>query len=235
MPDDRFEARLRALAQQLSRSISEVDLDEVADRLGVDPDRVRGAAGAVEDWLNERANPAEPLFSTGPGEPSEYRHEEPAAHHEIPASPARAHGPHPLDLPTDDQGRALSALSSGRWTVRPGSGRLSNAEPLVGPPAPDAADLAGELRARDWITADGTVTVVGREALVRWCRTAHVGADRPAADVPDPSSTADRRGADGSSAAADGPAVPDQPAAAAPPEPPAPERPSDQPGPDHPD
>src|SRR5579875_1819949 len=108
MPDDRFEARLRALAQQLSRSISEVDLDEVADRLGVDPDRVRGAAGAVEDWLNERANPTEPLFSTGPGDPSEYRHAEPP-HHEIPPSPPRTEGPHPLDLPTDDQGRALSA------------------------------------------------------------------------------------------------------------------------------
>lgn len=180
MPDDRFEARLRALAQQLSRSISEVDLDEVADRLGVDPDRVRGAAGAVEDWLSDRANPGEPLFSTGPGDPREYdpaRSADPGPH-EIPPSPPRADGPHPLDLPTDDQGRALSALASGRWTVRPGSGRLSSAEPPVGPAAPDQADLAGELRARDWITADGTVTLVGREALLRWCRTAQSGADR---------------------------------------------------------
>jgi hypothetical protein len=177
MPDDRFEARLRALAQQLSRSISEVDLDEVADRLGVDPDRVRGAAGAVEDWLSDRANPGEPLFSTGPGDPREYGPAEPSRHG-IPPSPPRGDGPHPLDLPTDDQGRALSALASGRWTVRAGSGRLSSAEPPVGPPAPDQADLAGELRARDWITADGTVTLVGREALLRWCQTAHTGADR---------------------------------------------------------
>jgi hypothetical protein len=178
MPDDRFEARLRALAQQLSRSISDVDLDEVADRLGVDPDRVRGAAGAVEDWLNDRASASEPLFSSGPGEPHEY---EPAASEFGRTSdrpPPRTAGPHPLDLPTDLQGRALSALASGRWTVRPGSGRLSSAEPAVGPPAPDHADLAGELRARDWITADGTVTLVGREALLRWSRTAQTGADR---------------------------------------------------------
>jgi len=178
MPDDRFEARLRALAQQLSRSISEVDLDEIADRLGVDPDRVRGAAGAVEGWLNDRATEDEPLFSSGPGHPSEY--EPPPSTLGVPEAtrpPTRPDGPHPLDLPTDDQGRALSALSSGRWTLRPGSGRLSNADPAVGPAAPDHADLAGELRARDWITADGTVTLVGRQALLRWCRTAESGAD----------------------------------------------------------
>ena len=174
MPDDRFEARLRALAQQLSRSISDVDLDEVADRLGVDPDRVRGAAGAVEDWLNDRANPAEPLFSPGPGDPRDYQPSD-LDPHPVPSRPsARPDGPHPLDLPTEDQGRALSALSSGRWTVRPGSGRLSSAEPAVGPSAPDHADLAGELRARDWITADGTVTAVGQRALLRWCRTAEI-------------------------------------------------------------
>jgi hypothetical protein len=181
MPDDRFEARLRALAQQLSRSISEVDLDEVADRLGVDPDRVRGAAGAVEDWLNDRASVSEPLFSTGPGEPHEYMEADSFAQPERTA-PARTDGPHPLDLPTDHQGRALSALASGRWTIRPGSGRLSTAEPAVGPGAPDDEDLAGELRARDWIAADGAVTLVGQQALLRWCRTAENEADRTRAE-----------------------------------------------------
>jgi hypothetical protein len=171
MPDDRFEDRLRAIAQQLSRSISEVDLDEVADRLGVDPDRVRGAAGAVEDWLNDRGSTSEPLFSTGPGQPHEYVQSTEPVRSDAPA-PARTDGPHPLDLPTDHQGRALSALASGRWTVRPGSGRLSNAEPPVGAPAPGDVDLAGELRARDWISADGAVTLVGEQALLRWCRNA---------------------------------------------------------------
>lgn len=172
MPDDRFEARLRALAQQLSRSISEVDMDEIADRLGVDPDRVRGAAGAVEGWLNDHATQAEPLFSSGPGDPREYEPASEISQPGRPPSPPRADGPHPLDLPTDAQGRALSALASGRWTLRPGSGRLSDAEPAVGPPAPDHGDLAGDLRARDWITADGTLTPVGQQALLRWCRTA---------------------------------------------------------------
>jgi hypothetical protein len=175
MPDDRFEARLRAIAQQLSRSISDVDLDEVADRLGVDPDRVRGAAGAVEDWLSDRASGSEPLFSTGPGEPHEYAAASELGH---PPAPTRTAGPHPLDLPTDHQGRALSALASGRWTVRPGSGRLSNTEPAVGPAAPSDEDLSGELRARDWITADGAVTLVGQQALLRWCRLAESETDR---------------------------------------------------------
>lgn len=175
MPDDRFEARLRALAQQLSRSISEVDLNEVADRLGVDADRVRGAAGAVEDWLNDRADPGEPLFSSGPGAPHEYDPPAPFGATERAASPRRPAGPHPLDLPSDAQGRTLSALDSGRWTVRPGSGQVSNSEPAVGPPPPDHADLAGELRARDWIAADGTLTLAGRQALERWCRTAGAG------------------------------------------------------------
>jgi hypothetical protein len=185
MPDDRFEARLRAIAQQLSRSISDVDLDEVADRLGVDPDRVRGAAGAVEEWLNDRASPGEPLFSPGPGQPHEYEAVSELGGSGTPAPP-RTSGPHPLDLPTDVQGRALSALASGRWTVRPGSGRLSNAEPAVGPAAPDEADLAGELRARDWITTDGAVTLVGQQAVLRWCRTAENEADRARAEQTGP-------------------------------------------------
>jgi hypothetical protein len=188
MPDDRFEARLRAIAQQLSRSISDVDLDEVADRLGVDPDRVRGAAGAVEDWLNGRAS--EPLFSTGPGEPHEYMAASETAQPDRTA-PARTEGPHPLDLPSDRHGRALSALASGRWTVRPGSGRLSNAEPAVGPPAPGDEDLAGDLRARDWITTDGTLTLVGRQALLRWCRTAESEADRARAAQAPPEASPD--------------------------------------------
>jgi hypothetical protein len=182
MPDDRFESRLRALAQQLSRSISEVDLDEVADRLGVDPDRVRGAAGVVEGWLNDHADETEPLFSSGPGHPHEYEGATKLGSHSERGSTGRADGPHPLDLPTDDQGRALSALASGRWSVMPGSGQLSNTEPAAGPAAPVHSDLIGELRARDWIAADGAVTLVGREALLRWCRIAGADSDRAEPD-----------------------------------------------------
>jgi hypothetical protein len=144
MADDGFESRLRAIARQLSQSLSETDLDEVADRLGVDADRVRGAAGAVEGWLTDRAAADEPLFG-------------------------------------DVQGRALSGLDSGRWTVRPGSGRLAGTGQAAEPS--DDADLTGELRARDWITADGTVTLMGRQALLRWSRAADpTDADAAAGD-----------------------------------------------------
>jgi hypothetical protein len=156
MPDDRFEDRLRALARQLSRSISDADLDEVADRLGFDRDRIHGAAGAAEAWLTDRGSTSEPLFAPTPSD--------------IRPAPRATLGPHPLDVPSEEQGRALSALASGRWTLRPGSGALSSSGD--GPPPPEHADLTGELSARDWITADGTVTIVGRQALLRWCRTA---------------------------------------------------------------
>src|SRR6202042_487991 len=82
--------------------------------------------------------------------------------------PGSGPGPHPRDLPTDQQGVALSALDSGRWTVRPGSNQLAGTG-TGAEPAP--SDVVGELRARDWITAVGTLTLVGRHALGRWCRT----------------------------------------------------------------
>ena len=41
------------------------------------------------------------------------------------ADPLRGAGPDPLDTPTDDQGRALAALDSGRWTVEPGTSALA--------------------------------------------------------------------------------------------------------------
>ena len=114
----------------------------------------------------------EPLFDQN-------RHREP----DVPAGPGSAGveaysrssekaGPHPLDLPTGPQGLALSALDSGRWTVGTGSNQLASTG--EGPPPSEAADLAGELRARDWITADGSLTLTGRHALGRWCRTAEV-------------------------------------------------------------
>ena len=173
MPGDRFEDRLRALADQLSRSISETDLDEVANRLGVDPERVRGAAGAMEGWLTDRSS--EPLFDEtarpGPAEKADSPHiAGPPSPRDAP--PHRSAGPDPLDLPSDEQGRALSALDSGRWTLRPGSGRLSSTDTVERGRPPEDADVTGELRARDWITAEGAVTLVGRHALRRWCRAA---------------------------------------------------------------
>lgn len=181
---DNFQERLRQVADQISRSmerLSEVDLDDLAARYGVDVDRARMFADAAEQWLTDHLGGNEPFFSHTPPPPTE--HEAPVAGAPGPASepqtrvpeperqPPAAPGPHPLDLPTDRQGLALSALDSGRWTVRPGSNRLTGSGEGP-PPPPDAPDLVSELRARDWITADGSLTLVGRRALTRWSSTA---------------------------------------------------------------
>ncbi|MGO9792633.1 MAG: hypothetical protein ACLP8S_24900 [Solirubrobacteraceae bacterium] len=79
-------------------------------------------------------------------------------------------GPHPLDLPSAAQGAGLAALDSGRWTVEPGSHALVAQD--AGPVPDDAQGLVEELRARDWIAADGEVTLSGRHALTRWLAAA---------------------------------------------------------------
>ena len=115
--DDSFEARLRAIADQIVKSLSDNDIDDVAQRFGVDLDRARGLASGVEGWLNDHLGEQAPrpgTWSTGPGTTR-------------PAASTTTFGaaPHPLDLPTPEQGVALSALDSGRFTVRPGSSVLA--------------------------------------------------------------------------------------------------------------
>ena len=181
---DNFEDRLRAIADEISRSmqrISDVDMDELSQRYGVDADRARAFADAAGRWLTEHLSD-DPLFGRGP-HPADAR--DPRGPHpadasdprgEEPVSPPQAArpqpdpgpGPHPLDLPNDAQGVALSALDSGRWTVRPGSNQLTGTDTGS---APARSDVVSELRARDWITADGALTQVGRHALRRWCRS----------------------------------------------------------------
>ncbi len=173
---DSFEDRLRAIADEISRSvqrISDLDMEELSQRYGVDADRARGFADAASRWLTDRFSAGDPLFG------HVERRDDDSAVHPLSADldvkgppdarqtrPGSGPGPHPLDLPTDQQGVALSALDSGRWTVRPGSNQLAG---TGAGPAP--SDVVGELRGRDWITADGTLTLVGRHALGRWCRT----------------------------------------------------------------
>jgi len=53
--------------------------------------------------------------------------------------------------------------------VEPGSNTL--AAHGDGPAPSDALGLVRELHARDWITAEGEVTLVGRHALSRWLDT----------------------------------------------------------------
>src|ERR1700761_5214399 len=114
---DNFEDRLRAMADEISRSLqrmSEVDLEDLAERYGLDVDRARTFADAAGKWLNDRLAGGEPFFSEGRpgargapagGNPADPDVTEP--HPGLEKAPA-ASGPHPLDLPTDAQGLALS-------------------------------------------------------------------------------------------------------------------------------
>ena len=138
-------------------------------------------------WLNGHLSAGDPLF--GVAHPDDDGAVRPFAADPDPEGPSEAEqtppgarpGPHPLDLPTDQQGSALSALDSGRWTVRSGSNQVAGTGIGV-EPAP--SDVVGELRARDWITTAGTLTHVGRHALGRWCRTVEDPPPAPPASAP---------------------------------------------------
>lgn len=192
---DNFEDRMREIADQITRSMqrmSEVDFEDLAETYGVDAERARNFASAAGQWLSDRLSTGEPLFGQSPSRAHDAAPPGPSTSSDTPgtqdADPgqrATRPGPHPLDLPTGWQALALSALDSGRWSVRPGSNQLAGTG--EGPPPPvgtDAPDLVNDLRARDWITAEGTLTLVGRHALARWCRTAEDSASIP--DTPNP-------------------------------------------------
>jgi hypothetical protein len=161
-----FEEKVRSLAREVSRSIervAQVDLEEIAESIGVDPARATEWVDSAMAWVRSHADGfgddvAPAPWSAGPDS--------------VPEEQLSSAGPHPLDLPTAEQGLALAALDSGRWTVEPGSHTLSVHGDGPGPR--DPLGLVGELRARDWIGADGQVTLVGRHALGRW-----IEADRP--------------------------------------------------------
>jgi hypothetical protein len=162
-----FEEKLRSIAREVTRSIervAQVDLEEIAQAIGVDPARATEWVDGAMGWLRTQAEgfgDDVPSWDTRPG--SEVVHEE----------QLRSAGPHPMDLPTGEQGLALAALDSGRWTVEPGSHTLQVHGDGPGPS--DAVGLVGELRARDWIAADGEVTLVGRHALTRWLDASRPG------------------------------------------------------------
>jgi hypothetical protein len=154
-----FEDRLRALAREIGQSLERVagpiDVDELADRIGTGGERVRDLAESAGRWIKEQAQERD---ARSPAESSAR------------ADGRRLAGPHPLDAPSEEQGLALSALDSGRWKVQPGTNELvADGE---GPNPSQRVGLVSELRARDWITADGTVTMLGRAALGRWQESA---------------------------------------------------------------
>jgi hypothetical protein len=173
------DAALRWIIEQMTRSVEDLerlDLDMLARVTGLDPDRAREYLERVEEWLRSRAEdgPGDGLRQLGaligPELLSRFTRfagasgANPAG---FPGAADRAGGaPHPLDVPTLAQGRALSAIDSGRWSVPPGSHTFiahDGSEVADG-----ASELIGELRARDWINATGTLTQVGQHALARW-------------------------------------------------------------------
>jgi hypothetical protein len=158
--DESFEKKVRAVATELSRSVERavksIDLDEIARQIEMGGERVRELADLTGRWVSDRLSDPEARD---------------AAHArdleaETAAGTLPLAGPHPLDLPSDEQGRALSALDSGRWKVEPGTDVLVAGSDEASPR--DPGGLVGELRARDWIAANGELTLVGREALKRW-------------------------------------------------------------------
>jgi hypothetical protein len=158
--DDSLEARLRAIAEEISgsleRAFEQLDLSEITERIGMSSERARELADLAGQWLSEQLGGSEASWS--PGQPQERLRGD--------DSRPRRDGPHPLDVPTEEQGLALSALDSGRWKVDPGTEELIPVGSGADPSQP--VGLVGELRARDWIAPSGEVTLVGRDALSRW-------------------------------------------------------------------
>lgn len=165
-PRKSFEDALRAIGEEVSRAVdrlSEVDLDNAARSVGVDPEQARGWIDDAGSWLREQAE----SFDASTFDATSFRASwssstsEPAT-----TDPLGDAAPHPLDLPTAQQGRALAALDSGRWTIEPGTSAL--AARGDGPAPQDALGLVRELRVRDWLDGDGHLTLAGRAALARW-------------------------------------------------------------------
>ena len=159
-----FEETVRSIVREVSRSmerVAQVDWDDVADAIGVDLAHVREFTDSAVRWLRAHGE--------GLGEDRTFRDGGPRGA-TVDEDPAPGAGPHPLDLPTAEQGLALAAVDSGRWMAQPGSDALSADGERAG--SRDAPGLVDELRARDWLTADGEITLAGRHALGRWLHAA---------------------------------------------------------------
>ena len=149
MPDDEpdgrsFEDVARALADEVNRAVerlSEIDLDDIARAANEEADRTRR-------WFEDLARS---LTQTGD------------AARGAGDAPVHHSGPHPLAMPTTEQGVALAALESGRWRIESGTFSVHD-----GPGPNDPLGLLRELRVCDWVTAEGELTLSGRKALARW-------------------------------------------------------------------
>jgi hypothetical protein len=169
-----FEDVARALAEEVTRAVerlSQIDVDEVARTASAEAGRARQWIDELGRWLREQGDAVGggPFGGPGPWDRTAASANRPE--HGGPAQdPLRNAGPHPLDVPTADQGLALAALESGRWRLEPGTSALVvHGE---GPGPSDALGLVRELRVHDWMSSEGELTLAGRTALRRWLEAA---------------------------------------------------------------
>ena len=107
MPDDEpdgrsFEDVARALADEVNRAVerlSAIDLDGIAQAANEEAERAR-------HWIEDLARSLTQA-------PDVARSPE--------VEPVHPPGPHPLAMPTPEQGVALAALQSGRWRIESGT------------------------------------------------------------------------------------------------------------------
>ena len=166
-----FEDVARALAEEVNRAVerlSEIDVDEIGRRANAEAQRARRWIDDLGRMLRDRPTTGReaPFAARPPWEPAAGPADRPSQTPPPADDPLRSAGPHPLDLPTADQGLALAALDSGRWRLEPGTSAV--AVQGEGPGPSDALGLVRELRVRDWLSADGELTLTGRHALRRW-------------------------------------------------------------------
>jgi hypothetical protein len=160
---DVFRSIAREVGESIERLAAQADVDDFAGYVGVDPERAREWMESTAGWLGSQLEHFGEEMASRAEQPQESRDRERPASDD---DPLRGAAPHPLDLPTEEQGLALAALESGRWTVEPGSNRLAG--DIDSGPRGDALGIVRELRARDWITTDGRLTLPGQRALGRW-------------------------------------------------------------------
>jgi hypothetical protein len=148
-PDGRsFEDIARGLADEVNRAVerlSSIDLDDIARAANEEVERTRR-------WIEDLARSLMPAGDVAT---------------RTERAPVHPRGPHPLAMPTAEQGVALAALESGRWRIESGTFTVND-----GPGPGDPLGLLRELRVYDWVTADGELTLTGRKALERWLQQA---------------------------------------------------------------
>lgn len=206
-----LEETLRAIADEVTKGAERFasgnlgGLEDLARASGLDAEPIKQFAEDAGEWLRDQiasatqsgsdvepmpaadptdprdgsAAPASPAAPTPPATPAA------AASDEDPITSPRVAGlPHPLDLPTEQQARALAALESGRWTVEPGTVVLVTTLNRGAAPE-DAHALGMELHIRDWVDVDGDLTFSGGLALARWAHAQEAAAEAAEAEAAD--------------------------------------------------